>query len=141
LDSQFFDWAKDFYDYALVHYANWQIPTPQTVIEPPLAAFGTAFTKFQNPIQPTDHGRQPRKQGVFRPRLPPPPATPPTTFPMADKIDTGILRQVTIHFRDNGKHKAKPKGAHGREIPDAPPRTWRPHVFQLRDTQPRYPCF
>jgi hypothetical protein len=45
------------------------------------------------------------------------PAPPPTTFPVADRIDTATLRQLTIHFRDNGSnHKAKPKGVHGCEI-------------------------
>ena len=54
------------------------------------------------------------------------PSAPPATFPVADKIDTGTLRQVTIHFRDNGSNrKAKPAGVHGCEIRwsllDAPP--------------------
>jgi hypothetical protein len=36
---------------------------------------------------------------------------------VADKIDTGTLRQITLHFRDNGsRHKAKPQGVHGCEI-------------------------
>jgi hypothetical protein len=45
--------AKTLYAYALAHFAGWGVPSPQTVLEPPIAAFETAFTAYQAP----NHGK------------------------------------------------------------------------------------
>jgi hypothetical protein len=46
----------------------------------------------------------------------PTPVPPPATYPEAE-TDSSVIRQLTIHFKDNGSEKrAKPKGAHGAEI-------------------------
>jgi hypothetical protein len=146
-DGPLLEWAKNFYNYALAHYSNWQIPSPQLTLEAPLAAYTAAYDQCQHPnrgkvdvlqkdearktlvdacrqfynayirFNPlvTDADRENMGFTVADPNRAP--APPPATFPVADKIDTAILRQVTIHFRDNGsKHKAKPKGVHGCEI-------------------------
>jgi hypothetical protein len=155
-DGQFQEWAKNFYAYALARHANWQAPSPQATLEAPLAAFEAAFARCQNPnrgkvdVLEKDEARKALVQasrayynahirfnplvsdadrenmGFTIPDTTRSPSTPPATFPMADRIDTGVLRQVTIHFRDNGSnHKAKPKGVHGCEVRweilDAPP--------------------
>ncbi|MDR2031459.1 MAG: hypothetical protein LBP86_04195 [Azoarcus sp.] len=146
-DGQLLDWAKNFYGYALAHYGAWQVPSPQTTLESLLSAFDAAFIQCQNPnrgkidVLKKDEARRALVKGCrdfynayirFNPLVTDAdresmgffvsdhtrtPSAPPTTFPVADKIDTGTLRQVTIYFRDNGStHKAKPKGAHGCEI-------------------------
>jgi hypothetical protein len=44
------------------------------------------------------------------------PTPPPSTIPEAE-IDSSIIRQLTIHFKDNGsKKRGKPQGVHGVEI-------------------------
>jgi hypothetical protein len=44
------------------------------------------------------------------------PTPPPSTIPEAE-IDSSIIRQLTIHFKDNGSEKrGKPAGVHGVEI-------------------------
>jgi hypothetical protein len=48
-DDTFLEWAKDFYAYALAHYGNWRIPSPQLTLEAPLAAFEAAYAKCQSP--------------------------------------------------------------------------------------------
>ena len=48
-DEKFLDWAKNLTVYALAHYASWQIPSPQTTIQPLLTAYETAFAAAQNP--------------------------------------------------------------------------------------------
>jgi hypothetical protein len=50
---------------------------------------------------------------------------PPSTIPEAE-IDSSIIRQLTIHFKDNGSEKrGKPVGVHGVEI-----------VWDVTDTAP-----
>ena len=155
-DGPFLEWARNFHNYALAHYSQWQTPSPQALLEAPLAAYAAAWDKCQNPnrgkvdVLEKDEARKVLEKacrtyyrayidgnpqipdadrdnlGVPIPDATRTPSTPPATFPMADKIDTSVLRQITIHFRDNGSnHKAKPKGAHGCEIRwgllDAPP--------------------
>ncbi|MDR2030914.1 MAG: hypothetical protein LBP86_01340 [Azoarcus sp.] len=161
-DSLFLEWAKNFYHYALAHYGAWQTPSPQPTIEAPLAAFTAAYERYQIPnhgkidvLEKTETRKtlekacrtyysayingNPQVPDADRDGLNVPihdttrtPSTPPTTFPVADKIDTGTLRQITVHFRDNGSnHKAKPEDVHGCEVRwnllDASPR----HVDDL----------
>jgi hypothetical protein len=155
-DGPFLEWSRNLYNVAFAHYGNWQIPNPQPLIESLLLAYTAAYEKCQNPnrgkidILEKDEARKvlekeiraycgaylrlnPQISDAERESMGLPvydttrtPSTPPTTFPMADKIDTGTLRQVTVHFRDNGSHhKAKPQKVHGCEIRwnllDAPP--------------------
>jgi hypothetical protein len=145
--GQFLEWAKNFYNYASTHYSGWQTPNPQTLLEVPLTAYAAAWEKCQNPnrgkvdVLEKDETRKalekacrgyyrayidanPQVSDRDRENLRVPihdttrtPSTPPTTFPVADRIDSGTLRQITLHFRDNGSNsKAKPKGVHGCEI-------------------------
>ncbi|MDR2031693.1 MAG: hypothetical protein LBP86_05450 [Azoarcus sp.] len=155
-DAQFLEWARNFYAYALAHYGTWQVPSPQPGIETPLAAFAAAYGKCQNPnrgkidVLEKNETRKtlvkacrtyysgyincnPQVPDADRDALNVPihnttrrPSVPPATIPVVDRIDTGILRQLTLHFRDNGSHhKAKPEGVHGCEF-----------LWVLRDTPP-----
>jgi hypothetical protein len=169
-DLDFLAWAKNFHNYALLHYTEWQIAeSPQATIEAPLAAFTAAFAKYQEP----NHGRgdllekdetrkalehacrqyysaylsnNPHLSVQDRNELEIPihsgtrtPSTPPATRPIPDRIDLA-LRQVTIHFRDEGSdHKAKPKGAHECEILwgilETPPGQVRDLPYSKSDTR------
>jgi hypothetical protein len=146
-DLQFHEWANNFYNYALLHFTPWQAPSPQTSIGALIATFNEAFIAAQDPnhgkvdTHKKDEARaaleracrqyysawingNPQVPNSDRDGLRVPihdgtrtPSTPPTTIPQADKIDTSILRQVTVHFRDAGSdHRAKPDGVHGCEV-------------------------
>jgi hypothetical protein len=145
-DSEFQDWAHNYYNYALANFAAWQIMSPQPTLEAPLSAFTIAYARYLDP----NHGKvdtlekretrktletvcrqyysayingNPQISDADRENLRVPvhsgarvPSTPPTTRPVADKIDTA-LRQITISFHDEGSlKKAKPKGVHECEI-------------------------
>ena len=45
------------------------------------------------------------------------PDSEPDTYPVAEKIDTSTIRQITIPFKDSGAaNRAKPHGIHGAEL-------------------------
>jgi hypothetical protein len=48
-DAPFLEFAKNLYAYTLANFARWQIPTPQTELEPLLTAYETKFEAAQNP--------------------------------------------------------------------------------------------
>ncbi|MDR3353202.1 MAG: hypothetical protein LBO00_09450 [Zoogloeaceae bacterium] len=161
-DGEFFNWVNNFYDYTLAHFSAWQIPSPNDKFHTELLAFVAAYENAKAPNRGkadvllknetraalvkvvrkyynaslhfndlvTDVDRE--KMGLTIPHSGHTPAPKPSSYPEADKVDLSILRQVTIHFRDQkSQHKAKPKGVHGCEIHwallDAPP----PHVETL----------
>jgi hypothetical protein len=155
-DIDFQDWAHNFYTYALAHYASWQVgESPQVSIAAPLADFTAAFAAYQSPNHGRDDmlakqatrealehvcrqyysawiSNNPHVSEVDRNELRVPiksgartPSTSPTTRPVLEKL-VSELRQVTIHFHDEGSaKKAKPKGVHECEISwgllEAPP--------------------
>jgi hypothetical protein len=127
-------------------YQAWQIPSPQTTLNPLLGNYQTAFEAANNPnrgkvdVLQKNETRDALKAAVrpyvkaylaYNPAvtdadkenmgLPlhdtkPTPVPPPATYPEAE-TDSSVIRQLTIHFKDNGSEKrAKPKGAHGAEI-------------------------
>jgi hypothetical protein len=54
--------------------------------------------------------------GCHVPDKNPTPVPPPSTIPEAE-IDSSVIRQLTVHFRDNGSdRRGKPAGVHGVEI-------------------------
>jgi hypothetical protein len=146
-DHDFLDWATRFYNYALQRFGAWQIvESPQVTLEAPLSAFTAALAAYKTPnhgkgdlLQKNETRKtleracrqyyraylanNPHLGVNDRNELEIPihsgtrtPSTPPESRPVPDKIDLA-LRQVTIHFRDEGSdRKAKPKGAHGCEI-------------------------
>ncbi|MDR2032959.1 MAG: hypothetical protein LBP86_12105, partial [Azoarcus sp.] len=145
-DNDLLDWAEHFTAYAQANYPRWQVPAPQTPVDA-LAAFKAALEQAKDPnrgkvdVFKKDEARKALVKvcrGYYNAHLrfndlvttfdresmgftiPDPhrhPAPIPVTFPVLDRIDTSILRQVTIHFRDSDSHsRAKPKGVHGCEI-------------------------
>jgi hypothetical protein len=130
-DDQFFNWVNNFYSYALLHFGEWQVPSPDIAIAAPLQAFAAAYAKCQDPnrgkadVLLKDETRATlveevrkyynarlrfndlvtvvdrEKMGFTLPRPGPAPSPTPTSYPEAERIDLSILRQVTIHFRDH----------------------------------------
>ncbi|MDR2480236.1 MAG: hypothetical protein LBD48_13135 [Treponema sp.] len=49
IEGSLLPFAKTLYAYALAHFAAWSVPSPQTVLEPPITAFETAFAAYQQP--------------------------------------------------------------------------------------------
>jgi hypothetical protein len=45
--------AKNLYAYAMVHYTRWGVPSPQALLEAPIAAFEAALTAYESP----NHGK------------------------------------------------------------------------------------
>ena len=52
-DDELLVFAENLYAYALVNYTRWQVPSPQSFLEAPIAAYKTALTAYQNP----NHGK------------------------------------------------------------------------------------
>jgi hypothetical protein len=146
-DGAFLEWAKTLITYAAAHLTTFNIPqTAFTPIQTLLTAYETAFEAVQNPnrgkvdVLNKDESRDALKAAqrtfvkaylAFNPavmdadkesmglplrdntRTPTPP---PSTIPEAE-IDSSIIRQLTIRFKDNGSEKrGKPTGVHGVEI-------------------------
>jgi hypothetical protein len=145
-DEVFRDWARNLYTYALSKYSTWNVPSPQTTLESPLTAFETAFTATQNPnrgkvdvltknearvaleavmrtyvkaylsFNPAVSDADREQMGITVYDKTKTPVPPPSTIPEAE-IDSSIIRQLTIHYKDNGSEKrGKPQGVHGVEI-------------------------
>jgi hypothetical protein len=145
-DEKFLDWAKNLYSVASSGYTNWQIPNPQGVFKSLLDNYASAFHITQSPnrgkidVLQKNESRDALKSVIrsyakaylmFNPLITDSEKEsmglhlhlsksstipPPSTYPEAE-IDSSILRQLTIHFRDNGsRRRGKPKGVHGVEI-------------------------
>jgi hypothetical protein len=145
-DEVFRDWAQNLYTYVLSKYQIWNIPSPQPPLESLLNAYQTALTTAQNPnrgkvdvltknearavleaaVRPyvkaylsfnpviSDADREQMRITVYDKTKTPIP--PPSTIPEAE-IDSSVIRQLTIHFKDNGsERRGKPLGVHGVEI-------------------------
>jgi hypothetical protein len=52
-DGTLLPFAKTLYGYALLNYARWNVPSPQTMLEPLITAFETALAAFLQP----NHGK------------------------------------------------------------------------------------
>ena len=52
-DDELLVFAEHLYAYALANYTRWQVPSPQSFLEAPIAAYKTALTAYQNP----NHGK------------------------------------------------------------------------------------
>ena len=52
-DDELLVFAENLYTYALANYTRWQVPSPQSFLEAPVAAYKTALTVYQNP----NHGK------------------------------------------------------------------------------------
>jgi hypothetical protein len=145
-DGPFLGWVKNLYAYALDHYAGWNIPSPQTGIEPLLNAYDAAYTAAQNPnrgkadVLKKNETRKALESAVrvyVRAYLINNPAVTdedrvsmglpvhshahhpvpvPRTSPQLF-IDTGTRRRLLITYRDEGsEHRGKPHGVHGIEV-------------------------
>jgi hypothetical protein len=53
VEGELLPFARNLYAYALANFARWAVPSPQTMLEPVITAFDTAFAAFQGP----NHGR------------------------------------------------------------------------------------
>jgi hypothetical protein len=146
-DGAFLEWAKPLVTYAAAHVAAFNVPQGAlTPIQTQLAAYETAFEAAQNPnrgkvdVLNKNEARDALKTSLrtfvkaylsYNPAVTDAdkenmglplhdgtrtPTPPPSTIPEA-KIDSSIIRQLTIHFKDNGSEKrGKPSGVHGVEI-------------------------
>jgi hypothetical protein len=146
-DEQFLDWAQNFLTYAASRAAAWGIADSKVaalqalkvVYAEKLAAAkapnrgkadvlakNEARDALEGAVRPfykshiaynedvTDEDRV--KMGVPVHNNKHSPVPPPATHPDFE-IDTSELRQLTIHFRDEGStHRGKPDGVHGAEI-------------------------
>ncbi|MDR3199437.1 MAG: hypothetical protein LBU34_16330 [Planctomycetaceae bacterium] len=155
-DGAFLEWSKTLVAYATSYYTTWNIPSGAfNSIQMLLNDFETAYNQAELPnhgkvdVLRKDEARDAFKKELrafiksyltYNPLVSDPdresmglpihktkhtPIPPPTTYPEAE-IDTSIIRQVAIHFRDyRSENKAKPFGVHGAEIrwdtPDNPP--------------------
>jgi hypothetical protein len=146
-DGAFLEWSKTLVTYAAARLSAFNVPQDAlTPIQAQLAAYETAYNTAQDPnrgkvdvlnknkardglkaslrtfvkayltynpaVSDTDKENMglPLHDGT---RTPTPP---PSTIPEAE-IDSSIIRQLTIHFKDNGSEKrGKPHGVHGVEI-------------------------
>ena len=52
-DDELLVFTENLYAYALANYTRWQVPSPQSFLEAPVAAYKTALTVYQNP----NHGK------------------------------------------------------------------------------------
>jgi hypothetical protein len=146
-DGAFLEWAKTLTTYVSTRLTNFNIPAGTlTPIQTQLTAYETAFEAAQNPnrgkvdVLSKNEARDALKSSIrkfvkaylaFNPvvtdadkesmglplhdstRTPTPP---PSTISEAE-IDSSIIRQLTIYFKDNGSEKrGKPAGVHGVEI-------------------------
>jgi hypothetical protein len=146
-DGAFLEWSKTLVTYAAAHLAAFNVPeTALTPIQTLLTAYETAFEAAQNPnrgkvdVLQKDEARDALKAAIrpfvkaylaYNPAVSDAdkenmglplhdttrtPTPPPSTIPEAD-IDSSIIRQLTIHYKDNGSEKrGKPQGVHGVEI-------------------------
>jgi hypothetical protein len=53
IEGNLLPFAKNLYAYALANFARWSVPSPQTVLETPIATFETAFAAYLEP----NHGK------------------------------------------------------------------------------------
>lgn len=145
-DEVFRDWTQNLYTYVLSKYQNWNIPSPQPPLESLLNTYQTALTVAQNPnrgkvdiltknearaaleaavrpyikaylsFNPAVSDADREQMGITIHNKIKTPVPPPSTIPEAE-IDSAIIRQLTIHFKDNGsERRGKPPGVHGVEI-------------------------
>jgi hypothetical protein len=52
-DDELLVFTENLYAYALANYTRWQVPSPQSFLEAPIAAYKTALTAYQDP----NHGK------------------------------------------------------------------------------------
>jgi hypothetical protein len=145
-DEVFRDCAQNLYTYALSKYQNWNITSPQPPLESLLNAYQDALASAQSPnrgkvdvltknearvaleaavrpyvkaylsFNPAVSDADREQMGITIHDKTKTPVLPPTTIPEAE-IDSSIIRQLTIHFKDNGsERRGKPHGVHGVEI-------------------------
>jgi hypothetical protein len=146
-DGAFLEWAKTLLTYAAAHETAFNIPASAvTPIQVQLTAYETAFETAQDPnrgkvdvlnkneardalkaslrtfikaylmYNPAVSDMDKESMGLPLHDLTRTPVPTPTTIPELE-LDTSVIRQVTIIFRDNGSNKrGKPQGVHGIEL-------------------------
>jgi hypothetical protein len=146
-DGTFLEWAKNLLTYVNTKLAAFNIPAGATAeIQPLLTAYDTAFQAAQNPNRGkidvltkneakealisvlrtfikaylmynpavTDADKESMGLPVHDTTRTPTPV--PSTIPELE-LDSSIIRQVSVHYRDAGNEKrSKPHGVHGIEL-------------------------
>jgi hypothetical protein len=180
-DGAFLEWSKTLVTYVAAHLTAFNVPqNALTHIQTELAAYETAYNAAQNPnrgkvdVLTKNEARDALKASLrtfvkayltYNPTVSDAdkedmglplhdnirtPTPPPSTIPEAE-IDSSIIRQLTIHFKDNGSEKrGKPRGVHGIELRwsllEAPPAsvedlknsafdTASPYTFTFNESQ------
>jgi hypothetical protein len=145
-DGAFLAWAQNLIAYVTLHFAEWNIPTPQTVLTPLLTAFEAAFQANQNPNRgklDTQKKNETRKSLekelraynkaylLYNPAVTNDdrtamglpiytggrsPVQAPTTSPQL-LPDTATRRIIKVYYKDEGaSRRGKPAGVKGIEI-------------------------
>jgi hypothetical protein len=146
-DGAFLEWAKNLVAYVTPKLTDFNIPqTALTPIQTQLTAYETAFEAAQNPnrgkidvlnkneaksalesslrafikayltYNPAVSDADKESMGLPLHDGTRTPVPPPSTIPELE-LDTSIIRQITVIFRDSGSEKrGKPQGVHGIEL-------------------------
>jgi hypothetical protein len=146
-DEAFLDWTKNLVSYTASHATAWGIAEEKlSAVQGLATTYETAFATAKDPnrgkadVLAKNSARNALKVAIrafvksylayneavsdedrVKLGLPvhdkkPTPTPAPATYPDFD-IDTSVLRQLTVHFRDAGStRRGKPKGVHGAEI-------------------------
>jgi hypothetical protein len=146
-DGAFLEWAKTLIGYASAKLMVFNIPAEAlTPIQAQLTAYETAFTTAQNPnrgkvdVLNKNEARDALKSALrafvkaylsYNPAVTDAdkesmglplhdttrsPVPPPSSIPELE-LDSSIIRQIIVHFKDNGSEKrSKPHGVHGIEL-------------------------
>jgi hypothetical protein len=146
-DGAFLDWAKTFVAYAEAHVAAFKVDEGALAdINTLLTAYQTAYTAAEDPnrgkvdVLAKNEARDALKSAIrtfvkacltYNPAVSDTdkesmglplhdttrtPVPPPSTFPEIE-LDSSIIRQIIVHFRDEGSGKrGKPQGVHGIEL-------------------------
>jgi hypothetical protein len=146
-DGAFLEWSKPLITYAASHTAAFKLDEGAlTAVQTQLAAYEAAFEAAQNPnrgkvdILAKNEARDALKTALrafvkayltYNPAVSDidkesmglplhdatrTPTPPPSTIPEIE-LDSSIIRQITVHFKNNGSGKrGKPQGVHGIEL-------------------------
>jgi hypothetical protein len=146
-DGAFLEWSKTLVTYVSAHLTEFNIQQAALApIQTELTAYETAFEAAQNPnrgkvdVLRKDEARDALKSSIrafvkaylaFNPAVTDAdkesmglplrdntrtPAPPPSTIPETE-LDSSVIRQITVHFKDNGSDKrGKPAHVHGIEL-------------------------
>jgi hypothetical protein len=146
-DGAFLEWSKPLITYAAAHLMPFNVPeTALTPVQAQLTAYETAFEAAQNPnrgkvdvlnknetkaalesglrafiraylaYNPAVTDADKESMGLPLHDATRTPVPPPSTIPEIE-LDSSIIRQIAVHFKDGGSGKrGKPQGVHGIEL-------------------------